>query len=549
MASNNKYMFVDFLIHFVLFVAALIHLLVSLLRRFLPITGFQPYDYIPGIIAVVIAVPLFLYLIISCGKKYVRFRVGALFLVALFLMYLISCHRWSTINQVNEFDKNKIMLYDTFVLFFFIYPVGQFLARWKKPTYFRLFLNIALLIASVLVLYVLVNVLHGRAIDVPSGSPICLKAYRSSTKFANRLELSCNPNGTGSALSIAYIISLILLFRNNTFFGKVIAFLYTLVHFIGLILTGSRTSISTTIICGTLIIFFCVCFLLHTDSYKKYLIAAAASLLFLIIASASEKWISDWPQLQADSTAGTATAAYTVSVSDYSALPSKMTGNTFSAQMESSCIYAINEQRAYTYNMRALPLPYARAFRNTLDVQYCIVLDQIPENTLNSVGTTTSTPSVLYTTLNRLLSGRLSIFGYAIQAINASPDTRRYGITPVHIFSAIKEIGGVSMYTHNQFLEVTLALGFPALFVFIGFLLYILFNSIRLFRYSESNSIDVIMPIFLLTLLMANMTEAFLMFHRCFASFIFFFLCGWVNERGVLIAIHHRKTLKKNRLY
>ena len=537
MNSNKKHLFWDFILHFVLFVGAFMHLLISLLRRFLPIKGFQPYDYIPGILVIVVAVPIFLYLIISCGKKYVRFRVGSLFLATLFFLYLLSCYRWSAINQVNEFHKNNVMLYDTFVLFFFIYPVGQYIARWKQPAYFRLFLNVVLLIASVFVLFVIVNVLHGRTIDVPSGTPICLKPTISVGKSVNRLEISCNANGTGSALSIAFLISLILVFRNTTIFGKLVTSLYMLIHFIGLVLTGSRTAFSTTWIGSAFIIFFCVRLLAHTNAHKRILIAAAASLLFLLITLSTERWISRWPQLQADPAAATSTTAYVADVSAFSDVLSGIQDLSLSEQARSSFIHTVNTRMPSVYSSNLLSSTYIHSFRNPVNGR----------NTMHPAAPAADTPSQLYITLNRLLSGRLRVFGYAVQAINKSPDTRRYGVTPVHIFSAIKEIGGVSMYTHNQFLEVTLALGFPALFVFIGFLLYILFNTVRLFRYSKSDSIDLIIPIFLLTILMANMTEAFLMFHRCFASFIFFFLCGWVNERGVLAAIHHRKTKKRDR--
>lgn len=537
MNTNKKHLFWDFILHFVLFVGAFMHLLISLLRRFLPIKGFQPYDYIPGILVIVVAVPIFLYLIISCGKKYVRFRVGSLFLAALFFLYLLSCYRWSAINQVNEFHKNNVMLYDTFVLFFFIYPVGQYIARWKQPAYFRLFLNVVLLIASVFVLFVIVNVLHGRTIDVPSGTPICLKPTISVGKSVNRLEISCNANGTGSALSIAFLISLILVFRNTTIFGKLVASLYMLIHFIGLVLTGSRTAFSTTWIGSAFIIFFFIRLLVNTNTRKKIQVAAVASLLFLLITLASERWISSWPQLQTDPAAVTATTTYAVDVSDLSELSSRIQNLPLSEQTRSSFIHTVNTRMSSAYSSKLPSSPHIRAFRNSMGSR----------NTMHPAAPAADTPSPLYITLDRLLSGRLRVFGYAVQAINKSPDTRRYGVTPVHIFSAIKEIGGVSMYTHNQFLEVTLALGFPALFVFIGFLLYILFNTVRLFRYSKSDSIDLIIPIFLLTILMANMTEAFLMFHRCFASFIFFFLCGWVNERGVLATIHHRKTKKRDR--
>ena len=258
MNKKDRRFVLDFFLHFSIFIAAFIHFLVSLSRRFLAFSGLQPFDYIPGICAALIAVILSFCLIINSRSYFSRFRIGYLLLIAIMLLYLHSCVKLSEIKQLDMFDENKLILYDTFVLFFFVYPLGHYIAKWKESVLFRAFLNIFLFAVSIYMLIVIIHVFQGKTIEVPSGSPIQMTLPTSTRSPYYRLAISCNPNGSGSAEAIAFLTSLVLLFRNTTIPGKVLAVFFALVNYTGLVLTGSRTALTVSLI-GSIIMVFLFC--------------------------------------------------------------------------------------------------------------------------------------------------------------------------------------------------------------------------------------------------------------------------------------------------
>ena len=65
---------------------------------------------------------------------------------------------------------------------------------------------------------------------------------------------------------------------------------------------------------------------------------------------------------------------------------------------------------------------------------------------------------------------------------------------------------------------------------------------IRLFRNRETDPALLLLPVLFAMLLLANMTEATLLFYQFSSAYVFFFICGLINERG----IRSRKTVSAN---
>lgn len=531
--------------HAFLFIAALIHLLIAFLRFFISIESLAPVDYVPSFCAVIVTIFISLYLIIS-RRPSGGLRIDYMFLVAFMLLYLISCSSLSKISQLNEFSENKVQLYDTFILFFFFNTLGHYIGRWKNPVIFRLFLNAVVFVCSIITLYVLFNIFRGSPLTTPNGKLICMTPYNVTGKTVYRLELAMNPNGAAQAVSIAVLIGMALFLWNKTIAGKGLAVLMLLIFYACIVLTGSRTSLITTVSGCIMMIFFHIFYGKEHDSNEKTAKALIASLVLFTIAVILHHSIYSRVESVYNLPDSAPTAEGFPGQTQIQA--DRLITDTplvFSSQQESAAkteaTSSISSQGNHRHTSKSALIVVA-AFRNNMNNLIMPVrFHAVPE--LLSAAEEQTAPSPLYTKLNFLLSGRLRVWGYAVKAITASPQTIRHGVTPGHIFSAMDQAAGIriKLNTHNQFLEVALALGIPALIVFILFIIYTTLNSISMFKYARIKPLSVIAPIFFYVFLISNVTEASLMFHRLLPSYIFFFVCGWINERGVLIRKHLRK--------
>ena len=85
------------------------------------------------------------------------------------------------------------------------------------------------------------------------------------------------------------------------------------------------------------------------------------------------------------------------------------------------------------------------------------------------------------------LTGRTTIWKYAIQGICSSLRAFFFGVTPVSVNSLISLMsnGQFDMYTHNQLLEVGVSLGFPALCMFSFWFISVLHEGYLLLRKAD----------------------------------------------------------------
>ena len=128
-------------------------------------------------------------------------------------------------------------------------------------------------------------------------------------------------------------------------------------------------------------------------------------------------------------------------------------------------------------------------------------------------------------------------------------DTQKFftGVTPISVISMLKlaSDGVWDMYTHNEFLEIGVALGVPGMCLFIAWFALILKDCWHLFFIKKDTRNALFVPMILMVLTVANMAEATLMFYRFITSYAFFFFCGWVNGRVAPIEARKDGTKRK----
>lgn len=126
------------------------------------------------------------------------------------------------------------------------------------------------------------------------------------------------------------------------------------------------------------------------------------------------------------------------------------------------------------------------------------------------------------------LTGRTDIWAGALKGMVSSVQRFFLGVTPVGVNSLISLMtdGKYDMYTHNQFLEVGVALGVPAMCAFIVW--FVLILKAGYVQLKKEFNYSMLLVVFVLALMLGNMAEATLMFYQFITGHAFFFLCGWI---------------------
>ena len=134
------------------------------------------------------------------------------------------------------------------------------------------------------------------------------------------------------------------------------------------------------------------------------------------------------------------------------------------------------------------------------------------------------------------LTGRTGGFRFALLAMTDDLQCFLTGVTPPVVKLAMyKASGGVwDMYTHNQILEIGVALGVPAAGGFTAWLFLLGKDCLKLCRTVKNRREIMFVSLILLAFVLANMLEATLLFYRYIISYVFFFLAGWIH--GVRLA-------------
>ena len=132
------------------------------------------------------------------------------------------------------------------------------------------------------------------------------------------------------------------------------------------------------------------------------------------------------------------------------------------------------------------------------------------------------------------LSGRGDIWECALKAMISDVKTFFFGVTQGNVNETIGVMsnGRFVMYTHNQILEVGLAIGVPGMLLFVGWLMLIARDCWEIsFKKNSLSIINRLIPFVVLYLVLSNMVEAIIFFKGRFTECIFMVVCGWCVEK------------------
>ncbi len=132
------------------------------------------------------------------------------------------------------------------------------------------------------------------------------------------------------------------------------------------------------------------------------------------------------------------------------------------------------------------------------------------------------------------LSGRTKIWLAALKIMFSSPIAFFFGVTPAQVTNALKEIGGLTAdiaHAHNIVLQVGASMGVPAMIAFVVFVVKITIDGLKIYwntRGIELRDIGIV-PIFIISLLIMNLAEAYLISYYSIMSSVFFLFCGFLT--------------------
>lgn len=128
-------------------------------------------------------------------------------------------------------------------------------------------------------------------------------------------------------------------------------------------------------------------------------------------------------------------------------------------------------------------------------------------------------------------SGRVHIWICALKAIFASARNFFVGVTPAGVVNELVKFGSKpNLYTHNQFLEVAVAMGIPGLVLYVGWLYCIARKSVQIAgdRITLPGYRGYLLPTVLLMLIVSNMFEAILIYYGFLCESVFFIVAGYI---------------------
>ena len=153
------------------------------------------------------------------------------------------------------------------------------------------------------------------------------------------------------------------------------------------------------------------------------------------------------------------------------------------------------------------------------------------------------------------LSGRENIWKATLDILTRNRQFGFFGVTPISVPSLIalgmnsEEV--LVANTHNEFLEMWAALGFPGFALYVGWLVSVAVDCIRVGLAKEDRLGRGVwcLPLIVLACIMINMMEARLLFNNYFIGEAFFLVCGMVAVYAEKLkkAPLSRKGAKKRR--
>ena len=528
-----------------------------------------------------VAVAAFFLWFFRSGRQ-VRLRKGHLLTGLLMIACLISCIVACFVWKKNMLYPNRIYLLDTFATLLIIYPLGHYVGRKKDQTPLKVWLHANILIWTFFMIYVLRIIFSYKSKALPGGG------YITMGKNLVGLRYNCNPNTSGLVQMLVFLILILLFFLDRTIPAKTACVILAAMHYTALVLTRSRTSIITAVLGGAVMVYLQLSAESSEDSGSSKKTTVRKNIRYSNNTGprteagpdSQTPWFSEGGQLD-DGPEGRqerktsarqkrtpdfsgnrympAAAAIALVIVLLAAEPIIMhaywAGKEKRANKKKSAVQtmemtatetgpkaspailrtltALSEEADHEGNPLLITAQAARTTSAPLrDKKTPQNLMQNEENTEDAAQTEPQNKTIAYY-VNRLLTGRLEVWTAALKALVTDPPQRLLtGTSPDRVFQAIYVASGEKhrKYAHNQFLEFALTTGIPSLIVFILFLAYTIRNIRRLLRKRPADPMVRLLPVLFAILLLANMTESTLLFYQFPSAYVFFFICGWLNE-------------------
>lgn len=133
-------------------------------------------------------------------------------------------------------------------------------------------------------------------------------------------------------------------------------------------------------------------------------------------------------------------------------------------------------------------------------------------------------------------NGRLGIWENTIKGVFSSFRTAVFGVTPISVSDLIYQAQGGTgkkwAHAHNQFLQILASNGIPGLCLFLGWFFLMLKDTWKLFITQQSRTVFLFIPVIILSLMLTNQMEVFLVYSYQITGFAFFLLCGILHGRA-----------------
>lgn len=137
------------------------------------------------------------------------------------------------------------------------------------------------------------------------------------------------------------------------------------------------------------------------------------------------------------------------------------------------------------------------------------------------------------------LSGRTRIWKATVREFFRDGHLMLHGCSAQSVTQFLKEWTGTAFHTHNQFLEIMLSQGIPGLLFFLFLLGTLARRSVPVCADADTPRAGWLLPMLLLSLLLGNLLEPFLLGRQYFVGSMFFLIGGYVS--GLYLSLREGK--------
>ena len=248
--------------------AAVFHAAAGMMRYLLPMDQFT--ENMLDLPLMAAAVFFLLYLLRRDDLP--RPRAAQILLFLFLLWFAVSCVSASFRDDPLLGGDNTRPFLNALISCLLLFPLGCALSREKTPPVGKILLHFCMLVWTAFIVYAVICVFQGKITRLPGGGYIAM--------VNDSLQLNCNRNTTGSWEMLFFLGSFLLILRCKSPALKAVYGLAMIVHYTALILSNSRASVFSTLVCFAVITFIAVFRLLKKQpAYRRVLFPLGCALL------------------------------------------------------------------------------------------------------------------------------------------------------------------------------------------------------------------------------------------------------------------------------